>query len=208
MLLFRDIKSPKFHKKTIRCSHFDALENTFHHMAQSFLEPQKSKTPYFFFGFAPWWMTLCPKDADSFIKLITSYNYQPLMVFSTHYPIDTKTLRRLKLLGVQIVFAGPQDMPFGFEGHYVNGISLEVAYPKQKYLRFHKVYKDAKAEDIQKIDAIMRTLAPTKIRVSKKKVPFKKSVLDQFAVPKSFFQALQVSPPRDQTFRRNRTLKS
>ena len=186
LLVFRDIADPSFHSKTLRCANWNVLENTFHHIAQSIIQPQKVRTPYFLFGFAPWWMTLCPSDADIFIKLLVQYNYLPLMVFKNQYPIDRGTVARLKKLGAQIIFVD-NKIPFGFEGHYTSGICLSVTYAMPQYKNFHTAYAKAGAEDVASINELMKKLVNTKVVISKKKIPFLKGILDMFAVSSTFF---------------------
>lgn len=188
LLMVRDIHHPAFHSKTLNCSNFEVMENTFHHVAQSLIQPQKEPTPYFFFGFAPWWMTICPDDADAFVKLLIKYNYKPFMVFAKQYLVDKPTVKRLEQLGCQIVFIGEQEMPFLLEGHYTKGVSIEARYTTHEYLVFHSSYQSAKQADIPKLDSIMRSFTDMQVKVVRRKIPFKHSVLNLFAVPVSFFK--------------------
>lgn len=185
-ITLNDVFSPRFRSRTFACPTFDSLENTFHHIAQSLLTPQERPTPYFFFGFAPWWMTLCPEDADAFVGRLISYNYVPLMIFKGQCALDKETVSRLKKLGCQIVF--DQTFPDAFEGHYVHGFCLEALHPKKQYPNFLKEYQDAKPGDYQHVAHLMRQFENGSVRLSKRKNPFSKRILDQFAVAASIFQ--------------------
>lgn len=185
-LALNNVFSPKFRSRTFACPTFDVLENTFHHIAQSLITPQEHQTPYFFFGFAPWWMTLCPEDAEAFAARLVSYNYVPLMIFKGLCALDKQTVPRLKKLGCQIVV--DPHLPDAFEGHYVHGFCLEALHPKKQYPDFLKEYQKTKAGDYQHVASLMRQFKNGSVRLSKRKNPFSKRILDQFAVPATMFQ--------------------
>lgn len=187
-LLYRDIKDPSFHSKTFHCADFIAMENHFHHIAQSIIKPQKTKKPYFSFGFAPWWMTLHPNDAESFFKLLIKYNYQPLLVMAKECAIDKANVKHLRSLGCQIAFVGEKLLPQGFEGHWVDGFSIEAQYPPSQYTPFLKAYHEARLSDVPKLIETSYAFKNMKVKIIKRKIPFHRTVLDMFAVPAELFK--------------------
>ena len=81
-------------------------------------------------------------------------------------------------------------LPLGFEGHHTHGISIGASYPPGAYAKFRTAYAQATDQNKEGLLSQLRALRGTKVKVARQKTPFKKAVLDLFAVPASLFTVL------------------